>query len=197
MALFDSKTIPPSFKMPHLLYALYLIGGAPDGVGRYRIKKEIQLGEGSARTLLGHLKDAGMIDINEKNQKGHILTAKGQQIYLELLDRISYPQEITNTGNKFVVGNAATYVLLKHKHLKPNLILDIRPRDEAIKIGGTGATVVRYTGTEFQFADSTPLPFPIPLDNLLKGDLLVLGGGTHKNQAILATLAAALLLVDL
>lgn len=194
--LFESKTISPSFKIPHVLYTL-LILGTSKGLGRYRIKNEIGLGEGATKTLLIHLKDAGIINSDNIRQKGHHLTEKGIKIYEDLNSRISLPQEIQNPGNQFVVGQVAVFTIIKKGALKAQFVLDITHRDEAIKIGGSGATVVEFDGLNFIFPDKNPLTLPILLKGIEQGDLLCIGGGQSVTYATLAMLAATISLIEL
>jgi predicted transcriptional regulator len=194
--LFESKTISPTFKIPHVLYTLFILGTGK-GVGRYRIKNEIGLGEGATKTLLIHLKDAGIINSDYIHQKGHHLTEKGKKIYEDLISRISFPQEVENPGNKFVVGQIAVFSIIKKKAVKSQIVLDITHRDEAIKIGGTGATVVQFDGVNFIFPDKNPLQLPVLLKGIEAGDLLCIGGGQSVTIATLATLAASINLIDL
>lgn len=192
--LFESKTIMPSYKLPHILSAIFILGQSPQGVGRYKIKNEIKLGEGSTKTLLNRLKDIGIINTEdkEKPQRGHILTTKGQEFFRHLIDRMTIPMIIDNPQQKYVVGKNAAFLVLNHEYLAPNYSLDISARDEAIKIGGSGATVVKFRDNQFYFQDNQIFDFPIKVPTVKSDDLLVIGGGNDENQAILATIAAAL-----
>jgi hypothetical protein len=193
-SLFESKTIMPSYKLPHILSAIFILGQSAQGVGRYKIKDEIKLGEGSTKTLLNRLKEIDLISTEDKDkpQRGHILTKKGQSFYQYLLERMTLPKIIENPGQKFVVGQKGAYLILKHQFLLPDYSLDISARDEAIKIGGSGATVVKFNGNRLSFQDDQPFEFPYAVEGIQNGDLLVIGGGDDGNIAILAAIAAAL-----
>lgn len=89
--LFESKTIAPTYKLSHIIYTFFFLGKSSQGVGRYRIKDEIGLGEGSTKTLLTRLKDENFISIETKKQLGHSLTPKGLEIFNQLIQIIPIP----------------------------------------------------------------------------------------------------------
>ncbi len=191
--LFETKTITPSYKIPHILFCIMLIGKESHGIGRYRIKKEMNLGEGSIKTLLNRLKEENVIKVDKSRQKGHIITTIGKKIFQDLEKLISYPQELENKENKFVVGQIAYYSVVDQQYIKRNLGSSINQRDEAIKIGGTGATCLIYDGNQkFGFSDGISINLPIEQKQIKKGDILIIGAGNSKSDAILATYAAAI-----
>ncbi|MHA1719767.1 MAG: DUF4443 domain-containing protein [Promethearchaeota archaeon] len=196
--LFETKTITPSYKTPHIFFCIMLIGKESRGIGRYRIRKEINLGEGSVKTLLNRLKEENIIKVVETRQKGHILTEKGIKILKELNNMIPFPEKIENENNQFVVGKIAYYTLIDQQNIKKNLGSNIDQRDEAIKIGGTGATCLIYDGNnKFSFSDGVLIDIPVEIGKLNKGDFLIIGAGNSKSEAILATYAAALSLLEI
>ncbi len=191
--LFETKTITPSYKIPHILFCIMLIGKESQGIGRYRIRKEINLGEGSIKTLLNRLKEENIIKVDKNRQKGHIITEIGKKIFQDLEKLISFPQELENKENKFVVGKIAYYSIVNQQYIKSNFGSSIEQRDEAIKIGGTGATCLTYDGFQkFEFSDGISIDLPIEKKRLKKGDILIIGAGNSKSDAILATYAAAI-----
>jgi predicted transcriptional regulator len=196
-SLFESKTIPPTYKRAHIIYAILLLGKHEQGIGRYRIKNELTLGEGSTKTLLTRLKDEGIIAVEDKKQAGHMLTKKGKEILAEIRHYFSDPEPLSNPQNEFVVGKNAAYLFVWTANKGSYIQLGITQRDEAIKVGGSGATCSEFDGSKFVFPDKVPLEVPIPKEGLKKGDILVLGGGDSSNQAVLASLAAALSIVPL
>ena len=191
--LFETKTITPSYKIPHILFCIMLIGKESHGIGRYRIRKEINLGEGSIKTLLNRLKEENTIKVDKNRQKGHIITEIGKKIFQDLEKLISFPQELENKENKFVVGKIAYYSIVNQQYIKSNFGSSIEQRDEAIKIGGTGATCLTYDGIQkYEFSDGVSINLPIEQKQLKKGDILIIGAGNSKSDAILATYAAAI-----
>ena len=196
--LFETKTITPSYKIPHILFCIMIIGKESKGIGRYRIRKEINLGEGSIKTLLNRLKEEDIIKVDKNRQKGHIFTKTGKKIFQDLEKLISFPQELVNKENKFVVGKIAFYSVINQENIKDNLGPSIAQRDEAIKIGGTGATCLTFNGTQkFEFSDGISINLPIEQKQLKKGDILIIGAGNSKGDAILATYAAAISILEI
>ena len=190
--LFETKTITPSYKIPHILFCIMLIGKESNGIGRYKIRNEMNLGEGSTKTLLNRLKDEKIIKVDKNRQKGHVITKIGKKIFQDLEKLISFPQELVNEENKFVVGKIAYYSIVDQEYIKKDLGPSIDQRDEAIKIGGTGATCLTFNGTDkFEFSDGLSISLPIKQKQLKKGDILIIGAGNSKGDAILATFAAA------
>jgi len=196
--LFETKTITPSYKIPHILYCITLVGKESQGIGRYRIKNEINLGEGSIKTLLNRLKEENIIKVDKTRQKGHIITKNGQKILHDLEKLISYPKELENKENKFVVGKIAYYSIINKQNIKNNWKSSIAQRDEAIKIGGTGATCLTYDGKQkFEFSDGMSINLPIEQKQFNEGDILIIGAGNSKADAILATYAAAISILEI
>lgn len=196
--LFVTKTITPSYKKPHILYVIMLLGRESRGIGRYKLKKEVFLGEGSIKTLLNRLKEEKIIAVDETRQKGHILTNKGQNIYKNLIKLIPLPKKLENEEDKFVVGQTAYFTIIKHSKIHNPLGSSIKQRDEAIKMGGTGATCLTYNGQKkFRFSDGVAISIPIDLAHIHENDLIIIGAGNSKTEAILATYAAAISIIKL
>lgn len=95
------------------------------------------------------------------------------------------------------MGEFAYFSHLSKKNLKEKLEIGIAQRDEAIKIGGTGASVLTYHNHQFSFPDNFQIQLPIPVEIVQEGDLIVIGGGKTKNIAVLSTIAASLSLISL
>ena len=48
--LFESLTIRPTFDYVHIILSLFIFGENPGGIGRYRLKDELQIGSGTAKS---------------------------------------------------------------------------------------------------------------------------------------------------
>jgi hypothetical protein len=196
--LYQSKTITPTYNIPQIIYTILLIGKEHKGIGRYKIKNHINLGEGATKTLLTRLREAEIIHLENEHsrQRGHVLTTSGKKINHKLLHIMSYPQALKNEGNSYVIGEIAYYTRVKKQYCSPDLHLGITQRDEAIKIGGMGASCLRFDGQRLIFPEQTEEKFyptidQIDLSILEEGDIIIIGGGKTKKTAILATIAAA------
>ena len=188
--LYQSKTITPSYNIPQIFYTIMLIGRKTTGIGRYKIKSHIGLGEGATKTLLTRLREAEIIHL-ESQQKGHVLTLQGNKIYRQLLQIMTFPQPLQNEENEYVIGENAYYTRVKKQYCPLNYPFGINQRDEAIKIGGTGASCLYFDGQHLIFPRTHDKSRLVPPLNLDEGDIIIIGGGNSKNSALLATIAAA------
>ncbi len=102
-------------------------------IGRKQVAAKLGIGEGSVRTILDYLKENGLID---STRGGHALTEKGRATLGEPLEFVQI-----NAGD-LAVGRAsvATIVRGAARRVKRG----IEQRDEAIKVGAGGATVLVF-----------------------------------------------------
>lgn len=177
----------PRFADAHVKMALELIG-KHKRIGRKQLAEELGVGEGSMRTILDQLKKRGLIT---SSRGGHSLTAKGEHT-------LSKPFEFVqvNVGD-LTMGkvNIATVV----RGAATKVMRGIEQRDEAIKAGADGATILIYRGGRFEF------PYRVVgikkyekvmcvIAEILKpreGDVVVIGTGKDALKAELGAIAAA------
>ncbi|MBD3255837.1 MAG: hypothetical protein GF383_12140 [Candidatus Lokiarchaeota archaeon] len=154
--LFESDTIKPTFEYVHIILALFVFEEHPDGIGRYRLRDELLIGAGTAKSLINKLKEKiNFIKVSEENKrKGHVLTKKG----LDFLDKIKKKIPIIQPGDTNILKNiiidsenAKTYYCVIKESAK-QLSDGMTQRDAAIKIGGEGATCLYFDGKDFNFA---------------------------------------------
>ena len=158
-ALFESKTIKPSFDYVHVILAILIFGNNPNGLGRYRLRKELLIGEGTAKSLIKKLKENGdfievLVKQSNNNRQniltGHILTENGLQILMKIKKYIPLLDE----GDIFILKDfildskvsKAFYCLVKNaaNYLKSG----VEQRDAAIKVDGLGTTCLIYDGKD-------------------------------------------------
>lgn len=198
--MFKSKTITPHYQKAHIVHTILLLGEDDYGIGRYRIMKELHLGEGSIKTMLARLRDEGLIEAKKFRQQGHILTEKGKHLQKEILTYISRPRSLKNEENQFVIGKTAVFSVIPRERLKNTIVFGIPQRDEAIKIGANGATCVVFNGQDLVFPNSNDYLINIAeLDKhqLKKGDIVLIGGGEDEGLATLGLIAATLSLIQI
>lgn len=124
----------PRFSQIHVQLVLELIS-KHKRIGRKELARKLGIGEGSIRTILDHLKQEGLIT---SSKGGHSLTEKGKSL-------ISGPQPfVPIEASDLAVGkvNVATIVRGAADMVKQG----IEQRDEAIKVGADGATVLVFKG---------------------------------------------------
>jgi predicted transcriptional regulator len=195
-----SKTIQPSFQLAHVLLGLIIFDQETEGIGRYRLETELNLSEGKVRSLLKYLKNMELVQVEKKI---HELSKKGNKTLQEIYKIFSPPREPKFDYKKIVIGNFVRYCVVYNAVDKLTTGMD--QRDEAIKIGGSGATCLIMKNGKFQFPPISLGPGTVVTaelnDSLLEvpfseSDVLVLGTGKNQYLANIATIAAALSLTN-
>ncbi len=131
----------PRFAEVHVREALELIG-KHGRVGRKDLANELRIGEGSMRTVLNQLKKRGLIT---SSRGGHSLTDKGRRALGKSLEFVKIDAGDLTVGEVDV----ATVVRGSADRVKRG----IEQRDEAIKAGAVGATVLVFKNGKLQFPD--------------------------------------------
>ena len=217
--LFDSATIKPSFDYIHVILALYLFGelDEQEGIGRYRLREELLIGAGTAKSLITKLnKKIGFISVisNKNQKKGHRLTEKGKKF----LEKIKQIIPIIKEGDLSILkdiiietNNMSSYFCLV-RNAGSKIKDGIDQRDAAIKVNGSGSTCLIYNGKQFIFPRGAFLEneneqvdvskkvqdyFKAQLEGieLKNNDVLIIGLGENSKNARLASLNAALTLI--
>src|SRR4030065_56709 len=70
-----------TFTVSHVFYALELMAEKP--IGRNKLAKQLNVGEGAVRTIISRLKDAGLI---LTSKEGCALTDKGLSVWTEFVE---------------------------------------------------------------------------------------------------------------
>jgi len=132
-----------TFSIPHVLKALQLLA-KEKFVSRATFGKEIHLGEGAVKTLILHLKKAGMVDTTKS---GTFLTEKGNELTNQIQNVI--PKECKIKKCSILQGKYNHAVLLKNysKIVKTGL----EQRDFAILYGSTGCTTMIFKNKKLVF----------------------------------------------
>jgi len=191
-----SKVAPgrgPSFTEAHVIKALEIIGGG-EAVGRIRLSKELELGEGATRTLVKHLKNEGIIEIS---RNGIALSEYGEKLFSDLRSRISEEVEVPPSPLTVGAFNVAVLVRDAASVVKTGL----EERDTAIKAGALGATTLIFSRNRL----TMPL---VEREDVFKGissihemlvsklhpkenDIIIVGSGENKRLAELGAKMAA------
>ncbi|AHF80699.1 DUF4443 domain-containing protein [Thermococcus paralvinellae] len=177
----------PEFTLEDAVATLFLLKTPR---GRKQISEELDLGEGSVRTLLKKLSKMGLI---ESKQKGHYLNEKGLKVLSEITTLFSEPVEVEK------VENMPTYALLVKN---PPQFKSIELRDEAIRYFARGAMILVCRNGEIVFPeDGRSLKETLPklAEDLKKlnpeeGDLIVVTWAEDKADAIKSAIHVALTL---
>src|SRR5919198_4888125 len=130
-----------SFELVHIFKVFQLLN-KNEHVSRTSLCHELGLGEGSARTLLKHLKMQGLV---RSTNGGTRLTEKGKILSSELLQSI--PSEANMPKCSIALGKFNYVVLLRNYGFA--IKSGIEQRDAAIKMGALGATTLLYKDRKF------------------------------------------------
>jgi biotin operon repressor len=186
-----------SFDIAHVFKAFQLIE-SNGHISRDLLSQELNLGEGSIKTLIKHLKMQGLIDTSNAGTK---MSNKGSRLFSRI--SASIPRECALPKCSVALSRHNYAVLLKQ--LSFAIKSGIDQRDAAIKMGAIGATTLIYInskfiipGTKFDALKREPQVGRLLLDKLKPEhmDVIIIGSDdTDQRIAELAAKNAALLTV--
>jgi hypothetical protein len=130
-----------SFDIAHVFKALQLIN-TRGHISRDLLCRELNLGEGSIKTLVKHLMMENMIETSNAGTK---MSDKGKKFFAEL--HSSIPAECKIPKCSIALGEFNYTILLKK--LGSAINIGIEQRDAAIKVGGIGATTLLFRKGKF------------------------------------------------
>jgi hypothetical protein len=130
-----------SFDITHVYKALQLIESRGH-ISRDSLCKELNLGEGSIKTLVKHLMMQNLIETSNAGTK---MSDKGKKFFAEL--HSSIPAECRVPKCSIAFGKFNHAILLKK--LSSAIKLGIEQRDAVIKAGGIGATTLLFRKGKF------------------------------------------------
>ena len=179
----------PRFTELHVRQALEFIA-QQRRISRKELGEKLGIGEGSTRTILDRLKGRGLVT---SSRGGHALTAKGRRWLGKPLEYVRVDAGDLTVGEVDV----ATIVRGAAKKVKRG----IEQRDEAIKAGADGATVLIFKGKRLRFPDSfmgieerIARTF-VEAFKPREGDVIVIGTAGNAAKAEAGARAAARILV--
>jgi len=182
----------PTFNVLHVIKTLEIL--AREGiVGRFKLSQELEIGEGSVRTLLKRMKEAGLVQFS---RSGCTLTSKGQDLWKEINSKIAAKAEINRT--EVTVGSHNVAILIRDAGNR--VTSGIEQRDAAIKAGALGATTLVMRGGRLQIpaiSEDVSRDFPEAYRQVMEtlhpqeGDAIVIGSADEPRKAEYGALAAA------
>lgn len=134
----------------HMNQVVYLIGSKK--IGRRKIAKEIGLSESKTRTMLNHLTKLNYI---KPAKKGYKLKKKGEKLFKKIKSKV---KEIKRVEAKEITMDKQNLAMLLSNTSK-KIGSGIALRDEAIKAGATGMTVLVYKNRGFCFPIKSDLKY--------------------------------------
>jgi len=183
----------PSFNEAQVVKALEIIC-AYGTVGRTKLSKELELGEGTTRTLLKHLKKEGLI---EGSRYGIMLSEYGKKLFSNLRSKISEGIEVPNSH--LTVGPFNIAVLVRNA--AHAVRTGVEQRDKAIKVGALGATTLIFSRSKLTMPSCEEDTFEgissiydmlVSKLNPKENDVIVIGSGENKTSAEIGAKMAAL-----
>jgi len=182
-----------SFDLAHVFKTMQLMEN--DGrISRALLMEELDLGEGSIKTLVKHMKMNGLI---ENSNAGMWLTNKGKIMFSKLQSAI--PTEIDIPKCSIAIGRFNHAILVKG--LAGNIRSGIEQRDAAIKIGAVGATTLIFRDGRFMMPERNQNPLkkdPEVHISMIKNlkpsndDVVIIGSAEDRKAAEMAAKSAAL-----
>jgi len=181
--------VSPNYSEFHVVMAFFILGGGP--MGRKALARRLDVGEGTARTLIEKLRDRGLLSASPT---GYCLTEGGGKVLADFKKRVSYHPNVG--GGCITLGRANSAILIRGA---AKLVRSgIEQRDAAISVGTVGATTIVF--------DEDGLKVPTIDDDedmrirmkvlcedmeMERGDVLVIGTGETGEGAERAAWAAA------
>jgi len=156
------------------------------GVGRKQLAKELGVGEGSMRTILDRFKKEGFV---RSSRGGHSITTKGKRELGKALELVQID------AGDLTVGDVDVATIVRKTAARVSR--GIEQRDEAIKAGAAGATVLVLKKGKLQFPDRFLTVKKELSDVLMKafkpreGDVIVIGTARDAVKAEAGAKAAA------
>jgi hypothetical protein len=135
-----------SFEVVHVLKTLQLIKERGH-VSRHTLCKKLDLGEGTVKTLVKHLK---IYDLVETDNTGTRISEKGNKLLSEL--ELSIPAEMSISTCSIALGKFNYAILLKQ--MSYVIKTGIEQRDAAIKMNALGATTLVYRDKKFMIPNT-------------------------------------------
>jgi len=184
---------PPAYSEAHVLKALELIGSG-EGVGRQQLSRELRLGEGTVRTLVGRLRGLGLLSTS---RGGMALTPGGQRLltaFGEMFSTAEFPDTRMTVGSK----NFAVLVRGAGRKIRRG----VEERDAAMIAGAEGATTLVYDGERLRMPGVEMELDPMTVDHVHeslrpgKKDVIIIGSADDLFEAEIGAKSAALKLLE-
>jgi predicted transcriptional regulator len=194
----NQKAPGPSttFTVSHIFFALELMAEHP--IGRNKLAKKLEVGEGAIRTIISRLKDTGLI---ETSKEGCSLTKKGFALWRQFEQCFPQRAEIAKTDLTKADYNYAFLVKNSGQKVKSG----IEQRDAAIVAGATRAVIIvskQGRLTIESVSDNLENEFPEAATQILRvmqpsnNDVIIIVGAANLQKAKIGSFAASWALLD-
>lgn len=186
----------PMFSLFHVLRALELVAQKP--IGRGRLAENLEVGEGTVRTIIERMREAGLVTVS---RVGCALTTKGLRFWKEYNSVFQRRTDIGKNELAFAGYNFAILVKNSGRMVK----LGVEQRDAAVMVGAKGATTILFKKGRLiipSVSDDGAKDFPEAASQIFRlldpkeNDVIVIGSADNSAKAAYGTLAAAWTIVD-
>lgn len=186
----------PTFSVFHVLRAIELI--AEETIGRSRLAEELKVGEGSIRTIISRLKDAGLI---KTSKLGCALTKNGLKFLNEY--KTVFRKKVEIRKNELTLTHHNFAILVKNCGNKVKS--GMKQRDAAIIVGARSVTTIILKKGHLvipSVSDDVSKDFPRAANQIIsllqpeENDVIVIVSGDSSEKAEYGALAAAWTLVN-
>ena len=180
-----------TFSTFHIFRAMELLAIEP--MGRNRLAEKLRVGKGAIRTIISHLKDAGLV---ATSKKGGTLTSKGLNLWKRIVEVFPKRVEIEKTALTTSQYNYAFLVKNKGHRVRSG----IDQRDAAIMGGARRALVIVVKNERLIIESiSTDLKkdYPEAANNLISdlkpenNDVIIIAGADNPSKAMHGAFAAS------
>jgi len=185
----------PTFSVFHVLRAIELI--AEKSPGRSKLAEYLNVGEGAIRTIIGRLKDAGLV---ATSKAGCSLTNKGLRLWKEYK---SIFKKVKIGKNELTLADYNFAISIKnHGHKVKS---GVEQRDAAVMAGAKGATTIMLKESRLvipSVSNNIAKDFPKAANQIVRllepeeNDAIVIGSADSLGKAEYGTLAAAWTLLN-
>jgi len=186
----------PPFNEAHVVKVLEIIGDYGI-VGRINLSNKLELGIGTTRTILKHLKKEGLI---VSSRHGFAFSERGKKLFRNLRARISEGIEVPNSP--LTVGPLVIAVLVRD--LAHKVGRGVEQRNTAIRAGASGATTLIFSRNKLTMPSkkkhilkgiSDIQDIVVSKLNLKENDAIIVGSGENRTNAEIGAIMAALKLL--
>ena len=184
-----------TFSMFHIFSALELMAEKP--IGRNKLAKKLDVGDGAVRTIISRLQDSGLI---ATSRKGCLLTDKGLSVWKKI--EAVFPRR-KEFGKTSLTTSAYSYAFLV-KNRGDKVKSGIDQRDAAIMGGARRALVIVFKNGSLMIesiSSSLKKDFPEAADVILSdlkpedNDVIIIAGADSPLKAKRGAFAASWVLL--
>jgi predicted transcriptional regulator len=180
-----------SFTVFHIFYALELL--SQNALGRNKLAKKLNVGDGAVRTIISRLRDAGLV---ETSKEGCCLTKEGEKVWGKF-EKV-FPKRVEIEKSELNPSDFNFAFLVKGSGQKVQSGID--QRDAAIIAGARKALVIIFKDDHLRInsvSDCIEKQYPKAANQILKelapedNDVIIVAGGDSVLKAKRGAFAAS------